>query len=123
MFVSLEKIHPLPQAGSRDVDKLQYSRQVSQQPAQSSVAVGQTLPVKRGDRVVAHNKKGVACYGTVKWVGSQAGPNRTFHFPIVGLEMVRQCMPVVLFTFSVNVFTSLQDERVKNNENGGCIFI
>ena len=95
MFVGLEKISLLPQAGSRTaVGNLQSSRRSSQE-VQPSVTANQALstadqdlPVKIDDRVMVHNKKGVACRGTVKWIGNQASVTRKFDYPIAGLEMV-----------------------------------
>ena len=88
MFVSLEKISPLARVGTQTgshipIDKLQISRRVSQEIQPPLTA--KDLPFKRGNRVVVHNKKGVVCRGTVKWIGNTTGK---LNFPIAGIEMV-----------------------------------
>ena len=81
--MGLNKIHPIPQARPAAYDR-QKGLPGS---AHSGTFVDQPLGVKKGDRVVAHNKKGVACHGTVHWVGRNTA-SRQFQFLMAGLIMV-----------------------------------
>ena len=89
LFIGLDKIHPLAQAGKHADGGPPQGHPGS---AHSGTSVDQPLAVKKGDRVVVHNKKGVACHGIVRWIGKNT-VTREFQFPVAGLVMVRACIP------------------------------
>ena len=87
LFIGLDKIHPIAQAGRHADGGHPQGRPGSPH------SVDLPPDVKKGDRVEVHNKKGVAYHGTVHWVGRNT-VTREFQFPVAGLVMVRVCIPI-----------------------------
>ena len=82
---------PRKSQSQAEVEPIDLPPPQSQSPTQSLVTVDQPPTVQVGDRVVLNNKRGVACHGEVKWMGTESAA-RKFGYPVVGMVMVRNRM-------------------------------